>query len=279
MNQICFNGKLLPAAEPVLTATSRGYRYGDGLFETMKVQHDQVLLESLHFERLYSGLSLLKISLPAHVTPARLKEEILRLCTKNQCGQMARVRLSVSRGTGGLYDGNPPADYIIECWPLDPSANQLNDNGLVIGVYPDVRKSCDQFSRLKSASFQPYVMGALYAKEQQLNDCLILNTAGNIADSTIANLFLVKEGRLLTPALSEGCIDGVMRRHLIAELSKAGEGVKETIITTAMLPEADEIFLTNAIKGIRWVRQFGDKQYSNERTVHIYDRFLRTIPG
>lgn len=235
------------------------------------------MLEPLHFERLFSGLSLLKISLPPHVTPARLNKEILRLCTKNQCGQLARVRLSVSRGTGGLYEGNPPADYLIECWPLDPSANQLNENGLVIGIYPDARKSCDDFSRLKSASFQPYVMAALYAKEKQLNDCLLLNTAGNIADSTIANLFLVKAGKLFTPALTEGCIDGVMRKYLITELSKAGEKVEETSISTAMLPKADELFLTNAIKGIRWVRQFGGKLYNNERTRLIYNQTLRTI--
>lgn len=277
MNHICFNGKIRPAAEPVLTADSRGYRYGDGLFETMKVHEDRIVLETLHFERLFSGLALLKMSLPVHVTAAKLREEILRLCTKNKCGQLARVRLSVSRGTGGLYDGNPSADYIIECWSIDASVNRLNENGLVIDIYPDARKSCDPFSRLKSASFQPYVMAALYAREKQWNDCLVLNTAGNIADSTVANLFLVKDGTLFTPASTEGCIDGVMRKYLIAALSNAGEKVRETIVTVAMLKEADELFLTNAIKGIRWVKQFGDRLYKQEHTARIYDRFGRTF--
>lgn len=277
MNYTCFNGKILPSDQPVLHASNRGYRFGDGLFETMKILRGKILLEDLHFKRLISGLSLLKIALPSTVTADRLKDEIRTLCGKNKCDELARVRLSVSRGDGGLYDGGTKPDYVIECWPLDESANNLNENGLVIDIFPDSRKSIDKFSGLKSASFQPYVMAALFAKEQKLNDCLLLNSAGRIADSTIANLFLVKEGRISTPALSEGCVAGVMRDHLITALGGEGQLVTETTVSAEDLAVADEIFLTNVIKGIRWVSQCRDKSYTNQHAVKIYERFVKTL--
>jgi len=279
MSHICFNGKLLPAGEPALLVSNRGYRYGDGLFETIKVADGRLLLEDYHFERLFSGLSLLKVELPRLLTKEKLHEEILQLCRKNEAEKMGRVRLSVFRGNGGLYDEDKALRYIIECWPLNASFRQLNENGLVIDVYPDARKSCDPFSNLKSANFLPYSMAALYAKANQLNDCLVLNTGGQIADSTIANLFIIKGETISTPGSGEGCVNGVMRRHLLQALQQAGFGVKETPITVEAIADADEVFLTNAIHGIRWVRQFRDKRYTNSQTVEIYKRFVTTIRG
>jgi branched-chain amino acid aminotransferase len=176
-----------------------------------------------------------------------------------------------------LYGEAPKSGYVIECWSLDDSVNQLNENGLAIDIFPDARKSCDKFSNLKSASFQPYVLAALYAKENKLNDCLVLNTSGYIADSTIANIFLVKDNAILTPALSEGCIDGVMRKFLLGKLTEAGYPVIETSVSPDDLNNADEIFLTNAIKGIRWVRQFRKREYANSTAEKIYNDFVRTI--
>jgi branched-chain amino acid aminotransferase len=234
-------------------------------------------LQNQHFERLFGGLLLLKFEIPELLSKERLLQEVLELCGRNDCENLARVRLSVFRGNGGLYEGDSQPGYVIECWPLDESVNRLNENGLVIDIYPDSRKSCDQFSNLKSASFQPYLLAALYAKENKLNDCLVLNTSGNIADSTIANIFLVKNNVIVTPALSEGCISGVMRKYLLGKLMEAGYPVIETSVSTDDLNKADEIFLTNAIKGVRWVRQFRKREYVNSTTEKIYNDFVRTI--
>lgn len=277
MNHICVNGKILPADEPALLVSNRGYRYGDGLFETMKVVNRQLLLEGYHFERLFSGLSLMKFDVPGLFTKEKISQEILQLCKKNSSEKLGRVRLSVFRGNGGLYDEDKTLQYVIESWPLNESANKLNENGLVIDIFPDAEKSCDKFSNLKSANFLPYSMAAQYAKENKLNDCLVLNNSGGIADSTIANLFIIKDGLILTPALEEGCINGVMRRHLLIELRATGAAINETVITTGDIKNADEVFLTNAINGIRWVRHFRDKVYTNVKTVEIYNRFIRTI--
>ncbi len=265
VNYINFNGKIQPGDQPALLVSNRGYRYGDGLFETIKVIHEKIRLESYHFERLFSGLSLLQFEIPELFTAKKLAGELLDLCKKNECEQRARVRLSVSRGNGGLYDDDRTLQYVIECWPLDESVNELNENGLVIDVYPEARKSCDVFSNLKSANFLPYSMAALYAKENGLNDCLLLNESGHIADASTANLFIIRDGIITTPTLSEGCVNGVMRRHLIERL-KAEDLVfkaKESIITIDNLLHAEEVFFTNAIKGIRWVKHFRNKIYRN----------------
>ncbi len=237
-----------------------------------------MLLGSYHFDRLFSGLSLLRFSLPTSFTEKKLREDITRLTENNKCEQRARVRLSVSRGNGGLYEPGV-LQYLIECWPLDESVNQLNENGLVIDIYPGARKTCDPFSNLKSANFLPYVMAALHAREKNVHDCLVMNTAGTIADSTVANVFIVKEGVIRTPALSEGCVNGVMRKKMLDSRSQMADLdllLEESRVTPQELLEAEELFLTNAIQSIRWVKQMGNKTYSNKQTREIFNRVLQT---
>ncbi|TMI85372.1 MAG: 4-amino-4-deoxychorismate lyase [Bacteroidetes bacterium] len=215
----------------------------------------------------------MKFKIPQLFTIEKLREEILTLARKNKCVQLARIRLSVFRGHGSLYENDKDKEpqYIIECWLLNELVNNLNENGFIIDIYPIAKKSTDIFSNLKTANFLPYAMAALYAKENKLNECLVLNTAGNIADATISNLFIIKDQMILTSALSQGCVNGVMRRNII----ESGLPIKETIITEEDLLLADEVFLTNAISGIRWVKQFRDKTYNNDETVKIYDRIIK----
>lgn len=272
MNSICFNGKIAPGDRPVLLVDNRSYRYGDGIFETMKVVNKKIALETLHFERFFSSLALMNFKIPALITAEKLKGQVLALCEKNRCDSLARVRLSVFRGNGGIFENLDDFQYCIECWPLNGSVSQLNENGLVIDIFPDARKSCDKFSNLKSANYLPYVMAARYAKENKLNECLVLNMHERIADATIANIFLFKGNRLITPSLSEGCIDGVMRRYLITNLT-----IEESKISEIDLLEADEIFLSNAISGLRWVKNFRQKSYSNLQSKKIYNDLIQTI--
>jgi len=151
---------------------------------------------------------------------------------------------------------------------------QLNENGLVIDVFNGAAKSCDALSNLKSANFLPYVMAAIFAKEQKLNDCLILNSNGSIADATIANVFIVANKILYTPGLDQGCVNGVMRKHILTALSNTDFEVREVPLTIQDVMNADEVFLTNAMSGIRWVRQFKQKAYTNEVCKEIYNRFV-----
>lgn len=277
MSSICFNGKIIPATEPLLLAANRGYRYGDGLFETIKVANGHLLLASCHFERLFSGLVILKFDVPKLFVQEKLQNEILALVKKNSCEERARVRVSVFRGNGGLYDDDRTLQYIIESWPLSDSVDKLNENGLLVDIFPDARKSCDKFSNLKSANFLPYSMAALFAKENKLNDCFVLNTHERICDATIANIFWIKDGNTFTPPLQEGCVNGVMRRYLLEKMRDAGYGIQEIPANVSDLESADEVFLSNAVNGIRWVGQFRNKKYGNTTTVKIYNDLVRTI--
>jgi branched-chain amino acid aminotransferase len=117
-------------------------------------------------------------------------------------------------------------------------------------------------------------MAAQYAKEKKLNDCLVNNIKGHIADATIANIFLVKNNLVITPALSEGCVSGVMRRYVVGEIRKTGFDVREGVVTRSDLETFDEVFLTNAMNGIRWVKQFRNKKYINTQTLRIYKEII-----
>lgn len=258
-------------------ADNRSYRYGDGCFETIHLFRGTILLEELHADRLAKSIALLKLQLPVHLSFEKLKAEIILLCQKNNCEKNARVRLSFSRGSGGLFEGNPTADYCIECWPLEDSIREINQNGLEIGIFPEARKSMDVYSGIKSSSFQTYALAAIYAREQKWNDALVLNTNGNLADSTIANIFLLSNGKIVTPSLDQGCIDGVMRRHIIRVMLETGVVVEERAVHPDELHEAEEVFLTNAIRGIRWVGRFGHSTYTCQQTVDIFNQSVRTL--
>jgi len=272
MNSICLNGKILPADKPALMVDNKSYRYGDGLFETMKITGKNISLEKYHFERFFSGLKQMGFEIPVFLTAGYLKKQILLLCEKNKSDILTRVRLSIFRGNGGIYEGNNDLQYVIECWPVNESINQLNENGFVIDVYPDARKSCDNFSNIKSANYLPYVMAARYAKENKLDECLVLNMYDRIADGTIANIFLVRNEEIMTPALSEGCVNGVMRRWLMERYK-----VKETFLSIDDILSANELFFTNAMYGLRWVKQFRDKMYHNQVASKIHNELVKTI--
>jgi len=280
MNQVNLNGKLFHADEPVLFASNRGYRYGDGLFETMKLKEGKILLEQYHFERLFNGLHILRFEIPSLFNADKLRQEILHLCKRNECEKLARIRLSVFRGNGGLYEDLNVLHYLIECWPLPETTMEINQNGLDVGIFPGGRKNADQFSNLKSSNFLLYSMAAIFAREQKWNDCLVLNTSDRLCDATTANIFIIKNGIFKTPALSEGCVAGVMRRKLIEVIRAENapvNSVEESGLQIDELLNADEVFLTNAIHGIRWIKKVNDKIYSNKQTVDIYSKFLRTL--
>jgi branched-chain amino acid aminotransferase len=188
------------------------------------------------------------------------------------------VRVVVFRGSGGLYDtADHFPNYIIESWPLPAGSGDLNQNGLFIDVFPTGRKSCDRYSNIKTNNFLLYAQAALHAKDNGLNDCLVLNSHERIADSTIANLFYSKEGKIYTPPLSEGCVAGVMRRHLLERLPGAGFAVDERETSSEDLERAEEVFLTNAIRGVIWVQGFRNAKYGQALSRSVYDSVIKTL--
>jgi branched-subunit amino acid aminotransferase/4-amino-4-deoxychorismate lyase len=273
--KLIHNGKLLDESKLLISPNNRSFRYGDGCFETMKIVNGSICLASLHFERLFASLELLHFEKPSYLTADYLKEQILQLAQKNKHNKLARIRLTFFRGDGGLYDAeNHFPNYIIQSWELNPQTNLLNENGLMVDIFKDAKKVCDNYSHLKSNNYLSYAMAALWAKKNQLNDALLLNPYNNISDATIANIWIVKDGIIKTPALTEGCVAGVIRKHLLKKMKEASMPVQETSITVDELLQANEIFLTNAIQGIRWVKQCGNSNYQNQLSSLLHKQFI-----
>ena len=248
------NGQLFREGKAVISPDNRSFRYGDGLFETMRIVKGDIKLKQFHFE------------IPAFFRPAHLESDIVALCEKGRIEPGAVIRMVIFRSDGGLYDlDDMRPNYIIQSMAFQ-QLPQLTDDGkgIVVDIYPDATKACNVFSSLKSNNFLPYLMGVLYARQRNLDDCIILNQYGRIADATAANVFCVKNNVVYTPPLSEGGIAGVARRFLMEALPAAGFRVEEALLSVAELEAADEIFLTNAVRGVRYVEKFKNRKLTSQ---------------
>ena len=244
----------------------------------MKLINGKLQLADYHMERLFGSLDKLQFQKPVYFTPEYLIEQISLLAKKNYQQKLTRIRLTIFRGEGGLYEvDNHFPHHLIQTWDLNPANNLLNENGLVIDVFKDARKVCDQYSSIKSNNYLSYVMAALWAKQNKLNDAVLLNPYDRIADATIANVFIVKNGVVKTPALTEGAVNGVMRRHMLHSLRKENIPVEETQLSVEDLLQASEMFLTNAIYGVRWVKQLGNNGYTNQLSSLLHKNFIKPL--
>lgn len=268
-----FNEKLKPANDLLLPVANRSFRYGEGCFETMKYREGKIELLDLHLERLFFSMERLQLQRPVFFTKNFFTEAVKQLVHKNNTGTLARIRLVTFGGSNNLFEINhEAANIVIECFPLEQTGWQKE--GLRLDFYTDARKSVDQFANIKSNNFLTYCMGAKWAKQQQLDDAILCNNHNAIADTTIANIFIVKDGIVFTPPLSDGCVAGVTRRYLLQRMIAAAIPVQEKSLLKNELESASEVFLTNSIFGIRWVKQIGQNQYSYAFSRKLWQDFF-----
>lgn len=273
-----YNEEIIPDSTPIFTAGNRGLRFGDGLFETIKVVHKKMPLFDLHMERMNQGMAILGLKLQEHYTPDYISQMILDLCSQNNINGAARVRITIVRGNGTLFSTDDPhASIVIQAEPLASDYLAFNLTGLTIDICPGIQKSCDQLANIKSNNYLPYVMAAQHARQHQLNDSLVLNIHNRICDGTIANVFRIYNNTIYTPPLTEGGVGGVMRKYLLNQLPKAGYTVQEKICTPEDLEAATEVFLTNALYGIRWVSQFRNKTYQNQLVARLFQEIIKPL--
>jgi branched-subunit amino acid aminotransferase/4-amino-4-deoxychorismate lyase len=273
-----WNGKVVDEKEIFISPNNRSFRYGDGCFETIKIIDGKIILLDLHFERLFSSLSTLQFSFPDFFNQEYLKSQILELVHVNNHQKLARVRLVVYRGDGGLYDlEDKNANFIIQSTTGNPSSQYYNEIGLHVDIYNEAKKSTDVFASIKSNNYLGYAMAAMWAMKHGLDDCILTNTFERIADASIANVFLVTDRFIKTPSLSEGCVSGVMRKYLLGRMLDEGLPIDETQITREDLLHASEVFLTNATYGIRWVQHVGGVHYTNVTSSMLYKKIIEPL--
>jgi branched-chain amino acid aminotransferase len=238
---------------------NRSFKYGDGLFETLRVINSKVVFLNEHFERLSQGFDILSFDKPVDFSAEWFELEILNFIKKYNTANLSswRVRITFWRNSPGFFcPENNSISWTIETYPLTQSCFALNEKGLEIGIYKDVKISQDILSGIKSCSALPYVMAAMHKKKMGWDDALILNSIGGIAEASSSNIFILKKEQLVTPSVAEGPVQGVCRRKIIESAEELGLELTKGHITPEDLYEAEEIWLSNAVSGIRWVKNF-----------------------
>ena len=263
---IIFNGEIVFSDVPHLFHNNRGFCYGDGIFETMHAFGTEIQFVDAHFERLYKGLKTLKIEVSETIAQQKIVREIVRLLNIEKLFNGVRLRLAVYRNSEGFYSPkqNLPA-YIIACSSLENGHFELNHKGQSIDIFKEITKPVNSFSSFKTANSLVNTMAGIWTKEHGLDDCLILNDKGQIIEGFHSNLFIVKDNQIYTPSLILGCVNGIMRNQVLYAAQELGFATNENIqVSESALLDADEIFLTNAIEGIRWVGAFRQRRYFNK---------------
>ena len=278
MEKVCFNGEFVQVDNIRYEDIKRGFSFGDGAFESIKIINGKPVFLVHHLKRLNSAIKRLKLCTDQPLHLNYIEPIIIDLLRLNEIYEGGVVRISVYRSGKGTYlPKTNDLSYIIETFKLKENLYSTNKKGLKIDVYDDILKPLNMLSPYKLANAQLYVLASVYFKENQLDDALIKNENGNIIETTSSNLFISSNGVLYTPALSEGCVGGIMRMQVINLAINNGMLVYENPIQIQHLLSADEIIITNSIKGIRWVGQYKDKRYYNSLASKLTDLLNREM--
>ncbi len=265
---LSYNGNIIEEDELKIGINNRAFQYGDGIFETMHASGSKVQFFYEHMERLIKSMKVLKMEVPVKFTidTMGLQKEISKLLVKNKLFKGSRVRMSVFRKSGGFYaPQSNETEYTIQCSSLSSDKYDFNTKGMLVDVYDEIPKPINYLSRVKLISSMFFVMAGIYKLENQLDECLLINTKGNIVEGISSNIFIVKESTILTPSLREGCLAGIMRQKTIEIARKMNFTIQdEAVIQINDLMAADEIFFTNAVNGIQWVLGFKQRRYYNK---------------
>jgi len=260
---ISFNKEFIAAKDFNLGLDNRAFRYGDGFFETMHANGLEVQFIEDHFVRIVKAAEILKLELPDYLTVSFLKKQIGGLLSRCKLFQAARVKLTIYRTGEGFYitDSNS-CDIVIEASFLGKGHYELNTNGITIGIYDESPKPKSLFNSIKSINAQPYILAGIFAKQHNFDDVLLLNEDGFIVEATSSNIFAVKNRVVYTPSLNSGCVNGIMRKQILHISKILGYEVDENAtIKPNDLLEMDELFLTNAIVGIKYISGYKNKRY------------------
>lgn len=265
MSFININGEILASGEANVSVGNRAFKYGDGLFESMRMMNGRLMFADLHAERMRAGMDTLQVEGGDVVTQGFLEDKVRQLAIRNNIQNNARVRITVFRDAEGLYSpsGNNMG-YVIEMSRTDQPDYAANYKGLIAQVYEDITKPINLLSNLKTCNSLLYVMAGIFRKRNSLDEVFILNQKGFLCEGMSTNLFILYQQNLYTPALEEGCIAGVMRSVVIRLAEENGIQVVEAQINPDILNEADEVFVTNATNGIQWIMGFNGKRYFNK---------------
>jgi len=272
-NFISYNNQIVSKETPLFTIANRSFCYGDGFFESIRITGGEMPFIQNHFERITETASVLEINLPKDLTVDWLQNTVKLLAEKNGVEKEGKARINFYRNEGGLYaPESNTCSVIVDVMPYKAAQGfELNSKGLKVDLYSKIKKPCNVLSSIKSCNSLLYVLAGKFKLDNDLEEAVILNDKNNVCEFTTSNLFIVINGVLYTPAITEGCITGVMRKVILDLAAKARIYVYETELKPNDLIRADEIFMTNAVQGIQWVGAYKAKRYFNKVSKTLID--------
>lgn len=262
---INYNGKMIAQEDASLSIDNRGYHYGDSLFETLRVVHGKLMFWEDHYFRLMASMRILRMEIPMSFSPEFLEEEILSCVKENGLeDQSVRVKINVHRLPGGLYlPKQREIGYMISTSLLDTPFYISDEAAYEVELYKDHYVASGLLSTLKTNNRIVNVLGSIYAEENDYDNCLLLNEKKSVLEALNGNIFLVKGNSIKTPPLSDGCLNGIVRKNLISIIGKIDDfDLKEESISPFELQKADELFVTNSIVGIQSITKYRKKMYN-----------------
>ena len=261
---INFNGNI--TSEANLLVGNRGFLYGDSVFETVKILDGKILFLEDHYFRLMSAMRIVRMEIPMNFTMEYFEEQLLSLAAAENLSASSRARISVYRNEGGFYlpkDNN--VSFLVTVQPLENSVYRIENEEYEVELYKDFIVAKHLLSTIKSSNRMINVTGSIFADENGYDNCLLINDDKNVIEALNGNLFMLMGNKLITPPISEGCLNGVMRKQILA-LAKKIETieVEETPISPFDLQKADELFITNVIRGIQPITKYRKKEYETK---------------
>lgn len=244
---------------------NRGFLYGDAVFETMKIVNSKILFLEDHYFRLMASMRILRMEIPMDFTMEFFEEQVLTTVTNNGFAESSRARITVYRNDGGFYlPTTNTISFLIHASPLDNKDYLLESRPCEVDLYKDFYISKQLLSTLKTTNKVLHVTASIYADENDLDNCILLNESKNVVEVLQWNIFMLQGNRLITPPVSEGCCNGILRKQLLL-LAKKIEGLEviEEVISPFDLQKADELFYTNVIKGIQSITKYRKKDFTN----------------
>ena len=264
---ININGTIFEDSKAKLSPFNRGFAYGDAVFETLKINNNKPLFWESHYFRLMASMRILRMEIPMNFTPEFLEDQIMSLVNSLSSNAVSfRAKLTVFRDSKGFYTPDTNAvSFTISVSELDSDIYKIHDYSYEIELFKDYFIAPNLLSTLKTNNKVVNVVGSIFAKENNYNNCLLLNTNKNVIEALNGNVFLVNGTTIKTVPLTDGCLKGIVREKLIEIISKSSEyQLDESSISPFELQKADEIFITNVIQGIVPVTKYRKKTYTSE---------------
>jgi len=220
------------------------------------------------------GACMLRMEIPEHLNIEFLENEIIKtLKASNLFEYTSRVRLSLYRSDGGFYfPTSRSLEYLIEVDELIEKPLSINISGLIIDVFHDHYKPNQTISNLKGGNSLVSVLSSIFANENDLDEAIILNLESNICETTASNIFIATDKHLVTPPISSGCVNGIVRKKILENASLWGYTIEEKNIKSFELIKSDEVFLTNSISWIQWVGSYKKKSFTNHISADLFKK-------